>query len=111
MAEIGATIQGFKIQMTSGELVEHLDQKAKYHLNRAEKYAEQAAGVKSVQIEDGGQMNYSNDPSANLAQSAEQHRKKGVYYAFLRDHVSPNGVYQLDDTNLRQIGLYDGRDF
>lgn len=102
-------IDGFKIDVTSDELVGHLRERSEYHGTRARAYGEQSSQVTAFQVEDGGVVSYSNNPASSLAQSSEGHRKKSAYYLFLADHVVPNEMYRLSDRDLDLLGIANPR--
>lgn len=102
-------IDGFKIDVTSDELIGHLRERAEYHSARARAYGEQSSKVTEFQVEDGGQMSYSNNPASSLSQSAENHRKKSAYYEFLADHVVAGETYRLSDRDLDLLGISNPR--
>jgi hypothetical protein len=98
-------IEGLKIDVTSGELDGHLRERSAYHGDKARGYGSQVENLRGLQAGDTSQ-NYSNEPTHNLAQSADAHRKRAAFFLFLADHLVPNETYRLTERDLEQLELY-----
>ena len=95
-------IEGLKIDIPSVELVEHLTERATFHLERGKFYREQAKaiGERGDIIAD-----VTNDPQRNLNQSGKTHEERYAFFRFLAEHVVPSETYRLNESDLARIEL------
>lgn len=89
-------IEGFKIDVPGQELKHHLMDRATYHSDKGQEYAEQARGVAALQAPSGA----SNDPVSSLQQSARQHSDKANLFLFMANHVLTDATYRLSERDL-----------
>src|SRR5687767_11848511 len=93
-------IEGLKIDVTSEELKTHLDERAKYHRQKADWYSSQVESLRSGGL---GQNRGSNDPIGSLEASLAAHRDKASYFAFLAQHLIAGEAYRLSQEDLAAI--------
>lgn len=93
-------IEGLKIDVTSEELKAHLDERVKYHREKADWYASQIDALRSGGLEHG---RGSNDPLASLDISLKAHRDKVSYFGFLAQHLVIGETYRLSQDDLAAI--------
>jgi hypothetical protein len=89
-------IEGFKIDVPGAEMRAHLNKRAVYHREKADAYTLQADGVAALKPASG----QSNDPVANLQQSASQHHQKYALFSFMAEHVVPDTTYRMSERDL-----------
>jgi hypothetical protein len=93
-------IEGLKIDVTSEELRTHLDERAKYHRQKADWYASQIEALQSGGLD---RSRGSNDPLDSLGNSMKAHRDKTSYFAFLAQHLITGETYRLSQDDLSAI--------
>lgn len=96
-------IEGLKFDVTTAELRGHLQERVTHHKERAEFYAGQ---VKALEDGNAQGMNYSGgDPVRALKDKHSEHKHKIDLFKFLVDHVVPNEMYRLTESDLLQLEI------
>jgi hypothetical protein len=93
-------IQGLQIDVSSTELKEHIQGRAKHHKEKAEWYEKQVRNLKEGGVTE---SMASNDPTSSLQRSAEEHRQKFGFFSFMADHIVPNETYRLTEHDLSRL--------
>jgi hypothetical protein len=98
-------IDGLRFDMSSDELRDYLSQRVAHHEEREQFYAKQLQALK-----DGAQgeemPHYTGgNPIDGLTTKTQEHRNKARMFAFMRDHVTPNEQYRLNETDLAKIEI------
>ena len=96
-------IEGFKIEVSSAELVAHLRTKETHHREKAIAYEQQAKGVEQLRPSEG----QSNDPAGTLWKAYRAHDGKAQLFQFLAEHVIDKEVYRLSEADLIRIEIID----
>jgi hypothetical protein len=96
-------IEGFKIEVSSAELVAHLRAKEAHHREKATAYEKQAQGVEQLRPSEG----QSNDPASALWKAYRAHDGKAQLFGFLAEHVVDREVYRLSEADLIRIEIID----
>ena len=93
-------IDGIKVQLTTGQLRDHLMKRVRYHEEKRDLYAGQVQA-----LEAGGerQDNASLDPVRALKDRASQHSSKAELFRILADHLIPDETYRIADHDLTRI--------
>jgi hypothetical protein len=95
-------IEGLKIELSGGELHEHLEGRAEYHAERATFYENQSMTLLAGGVMEGGA---SNDPVSSLQSSARSHREKQGFFKFLADHLMVIETYRLTEQDLIRLEI------
>jgi hypothetical protein len=95
-------IEGLKIELKSAELVGHIKKRAEYHKTKAEWYAKQVGELHKGGVESSYN---SNDPVRSLQASEKDHTEKSALFLFLAEHIVPNEVYRLTESDLSRLEL------
>lgn len=95
-------IDGFKIQMTSDELVAHLEKQVAAHLAQAEKLEVVRDDLRAqVDAESmGANVRRTND-------AAQIHRRKARAYSVFMERIIPDAMYYLDQGDMIMLGLIE----
>ena len=93
-------IDGIKIDVKSDELRAHIQMRAIHHDNKAKWYNDQIRGLKSGGIAESGN---SNDPVGSLQNSMRNHQEKFALFQFMADHIVPDEVYRLAESDLSRL--------
>lgn len=93
-------IKGIKLRVPGSDLAEHLAQRADYHDDKSQAYAEQAEGVKDLQ---GDEKRYSGSPQEKLESKYRKHEKKANYFRMLSEYVVEDATYELKKKHLDRI--------
>jgi hypothetical protein len=100
-------IEGLKVTVNGVELRLICHKRAKYHQERAAKYAEQIESMKEGQIEG---MAYTNgDPIRSLQDRLVQHEAEESEMRFIEDHIALNESYLLGKEDLVKLGITKSR--
>jgi hypothetical protein len=107
-------VDGFRIEMTADELIQHLDARIEHHRSAAaecETKRIRFEAVGSLPEEEEGEMPFLAWPGygAELERRVEGHRRKGTTLTFLRDHVIAREIYRLGEGDLRLLELWPRR--
>lgn len=95
-------IEGLKIDVPSGELIDHLKERARFHDDKRVFYGRQADALIEGGVHAGGA---SNDPTASLQASARTHAMRADFFQFLADHAIADEVYRLTENDMTRIEL------
>jgi hypothetical protein len=108
-------VDGFRIEMTSDELIQHLEARIQHHRGAAtdcETKRIRFEAIGSLPEEEDGEMpllaawpGY----GVELDRRVEGHRRKEATLTFLRDHVIAREIYRLGEHDLRLLELWPGR--
>ena len=109
-------VDGFRIEMTADELIQHLDTRIQHHRTAAtecdtKRIRFEAVGSLPEEEEDGEVPFLAAWPGygAELERRAEGHKRKEATLAFLRDHVIAQEIYRLGEHDLRLLELWPRR--
>jgi hypothetical protein len=108
-------IDGFRIEMTADELIQHLDTRIQHHRTAASE-----CDAKRIRFEAVGSLPEEEEGEgaflavwpgygAELERRAEGHKRKETTLAFLRDHVIAREIYRLGEHDLRLLELWPRR--
>ena len=97
-------IEGLKIQVTTDELREHVNQRTAFHREKAEWYQSQIEALQTGGLQ--SDLRMSGDPVQTLKAHQETHRNKRSYFGFLSDHLVPDEVYILTERDLADLEIY-----
>ena len=108
-------IDGFRIEMTADELIQHLDARIHHHHSAASE-----CDTKRIRFEAVGNVPEDEDAEVpflaawpgygiELERRAEGHKRKEATLRFLRDHVVAREIYRLDEHDLRLLELWPRR--
>ena len=95
-------IEGIRIDISSSELKEHLEERAEFHRKKSEWYSTQVTSLREGGVTPAPM---SNDPVASLANSASGHKEKAAYFSFLAQHLIPDELYRLTEDDMGNIEL------
>lgn len=91
-------IEGIRIDLSTAELREHLQQRVEFHAEKAKWYADRAQELKDV-----GSENKSNDPASSLRASAKDHENRRAFFAFVASHLIPDETYRLEESDFIRL--------
>ena len=108
-------IDGFRIEMTSDELIQHLETRIQHH-RRAATECER----KRIRFEAVGNLDEEDDSEMPLLAAwpgyrieierrVDGHKRKETTLTFLRDHVIAREIYRLGEDDLRLLELWPRR--
>ena len=98
-------VQGIRLQVTGRELAVRLGERIRWHRERGDALIDQIK--KLVDLERGATdtlaqvLGRLDSPRAALEKKLHEHQERASFLTFLRDHVSPEEIYQLDSSDLR----------
>jgi hypothetical protein len=107
-------IEGFKVDVTAEDLVQHLDDRVRYHRDRAEKCARRAKRLANLdppapdvdddeEDEEDGAAPWWPGFGEELERRAAAHRGRELYFMFLRDRIAMTEIYRLGIVDLRSL--------
>jgi hypothetical protein len=99
-------IDGLHFDFPSAEIKKHLEDRARYHGDRAAAYRTQFAQL-GGQEDSPEDLGLSSSGRKDLAQRAQGHANKAQHFLILAAHVVPNEVYRLEKRELAEIELAD----
>lgn len=108
-------VDGFRIEMTADEIVQHLDARIHHHRTAASDCDARRLrfeAVGSLTEEDDGEVPFlAGWPGygAELERRTEDHKRREATLAFLRDHVIAREIYRLGEQDLRLLELWPRR--
>src|ERR1043166_6517942 len=94
-------ISGIKIDLSSLELQDLLNERVQYHEAKITQYQKQAEGLRGVGKAEGQSF----DPEEQVQRKVEDHRHRFALFTFPRDHLIPNETYRLEETDLIRLEL------
>jgi hypothetical protein len=94
-------IEGIHLDFKSSEIKEHLLERVHYHKEREVFYLAQVRRLRKA----GAQLVGYVDPLSALEKKAESHRERRDLFAIMAEHIVPNEVYRLSETELGHIEL------
>ena len=108
-------VDGFRIEMTADELMQHLDTRIQHHRSAATD-----CDARRIRFEAVGSLPDEEESEApflacwprygaELERRAESHKRKEATLTFLRDHVIAREVYRLGEHDLRLLELWPRR--
>jgi hypothetical protein len=108
-------VDGFRIEMTADELINHLEGRIQHHQSAASD-----CDAKRIRFEAVGSLPEEDEAEApflacwpgygaELERRAESHKRKKTTLTFLRDHVIAREVYRLGEDDLRLLELWPRR--
>lgn len=96
-------IEGLKIDVSSAELTDHLADRASYHQEKRAFYTKQAKALVDGGIRENPGV--SNDPTAQLQNSAKTHAEREAFFRFLAEHVVADETYRLSEQDLTRLEI------
>ena len=102
-------IDGLKIDVTSEELIRHLDERVRHHHERASACMARVKRTEALQSEPddedgpfaGGLPGYAHE----LERRAARHRDREALLMFFRNHVIAHEIYRLSEADLQSLEL------
>ena len=100
-------IDGFRVEVTSDEIVRHLEQRIRHHRDLAAECLAQAERLESLEPSD-----HEDDEDEQLVwpgyqeelqRRATRHRHREAMLIFFRDRVATNEIYLLAERDLRSL--------
>ncbi len=104
-------IEGLKVDVRAGEIVDHLDERIRYHRTRVECNEQQlskAAGMGDEGDEQDGAMPFPGGaPSTRfrIEQRLRGHQERIAALTFLREHVVKDEIYRLSEEDLTALEI------
>lgn len=99
-------IEGLKYDVSSEEIITHVEERASYHKEREAWYQGQIDSLNKGLAEP---MEYTNgDPIKNLKDSMARHTNKREVFEFLATHIIHDETYRLDEKELSQLEFISG---
>lgn len=104
-------IEGIHADIKAAELKELIATRVAYHEERAERYADQLARLEGIDKEMAEQADeiskYANSTTAaqTMRGTIRSHRNNVTYFRFLGEHLVPDAVYRLSETDLTTLGV------
>lgn len=102
-------IDGFRVEVTSDEIVQHLERRIRHHRDIAAECTAKAQRIESLESSDDcddedeelGMMwpGYQDE----LQRRAARHRNREAMLIFFRDRVVANEIYRLAERDLRSL--------
>jgi hypothetical protein len=95
-------ITGLKVQLTTGQLRDHLNERVAYHRARQHFYVKQGHD-----LEEAGErpQNLTNDPVKAMQGRAEHHQQRAEAFAVMEKYLIPDEVYVLDSHDLNRLEM------
>lgn len=104
-------IEGLKVDVGAGEIVEHLDERIRYHRARvdcSEQQLAKAAGMGDEAEEDDGAMPFPGavpSPRYRIEHRLRGHQERIAALTFLREHVVKDEIYRLSEEDLTALEI------
>lgn len=99
-------VEGLKVTVKGGELIELCFKRAEYHRKRVAAYAKGEKALDENELEG---MNYSGgDPKRALAERKKKHDDEAAEMEFIAGHLLPDDDYLLDRNDLMRLGIVRG---
>lgn len=95
-------IQGIQLDFKSSELKKHLLERVQHHKQREIFYLTQVKNMRRAGAE---RAAYGADPLSSLEKKSESHRERRDLFVIMAQHIVPNEVYRLTETDLGHIEL------
>lgn len=105
------TITGVKVHIKSDELRAHLKARAEAHRSRCNAFEKSAKDLLAEAADEERAGKGSGGPVAGLNSSADQHRKKALYFEFLAGHLVADAQYELTEQDMINLEIYQGRGY
>jgi hypothetical protein len=110
--EEGTVINGFRVEVTSDEIVRHLDQRIRHHRDLADECLAQAKGIVTLQPPGDDEDDQIGicwpGYQEELQRRAQRHRNRETLLLFFRDRVLANEIYLLSEPDLRWLEWLPG---
>lgn len=94
-------IEGIHLDFKSSEIKKHLLERMRHHKEREVFYLTQIRKVRKAGADRAGYIN----PVSALEKKVESHRERCDLFAIMAQHIIPNEVYRLTETDLGHIEL------
>ena len=104
-------IEGLKVDVRSGEIVDHLDERIRYHRSRVESNEQQlakSAVTGDEADEEDGAMPFPGpvpSPRFRIEQRLRGHQERVAALTFLREHVVKDEIYRLSEEDLTALEI------
>jgi len=102
-------IDGFRVEVTSDEIVRHLEQRIRHHRDIAAECVAKAQRLESLQSPDDDDEEDEElgmvwpGYQEELQRRAARHRNREAMLMFFRDRVVANEIYRLAERDLRSL--------
>lgn len=95
-------ITGLKLQITTGQLRDHLLERIAFHVSRRDFYE-----AKAGEMEEAGErpQNITNDPVKSMKDRAEHHAGRVRAFQVWEKYLIPDEVYVLDNNDLSRLEM------
>jgi hypothetical protein len=105
-------INGFRVEVTSDEIVRHLDHRIRHHRDRGDECLAKAKGIDALQPagdDDDEQVGICwPGYQEELQRRAQRHRNRETLLLFFRERVLTNEIYLLSEPDLRWLEWLPG---
>jgi hypothetical protein len=103
-------IHGLRIDVTSEELIRHLDERVRHHRDRASECEARAKRAEALHSEpdddeDGSLVGCWPGYAHELERRATRHRDREALLVFFRNHVIAHEIYRLAEADLKSLEL------
>jgi len=102
-------ITGLQVDVLSAELVGIMQERLKYHQDKADVFEKNAAElmktIKNIEEDMSTGKVSGGNPAEQLQTKAREHKEKATYYKFMIEHVIKNDTYRLSQEDLARLGI------
>jgi len=98
-------IQGVKVQIKTEELNKHLNERVVFHRGKAVAYGDKAEELLKMAPDEERHGKGSSGPVSELQRTHEHHRRRAIYFDFLSNHLVPDAVYELSETDMTNLEI------
>lgn len=99
-------IQGLQIQLSSKELKEQLQERAKFHSEKSTFYQQQCKDFAAASEKLPEEMqNTSNSPIRTMEDKVRDHQNRSSIFSFMAEHIVPDETYQLTENDLTRLEI------
>jgi len=102
-------INGLQVDVASDELTRIMQERLKYHQDKADVFEKNAAElmktIKNIEEDMSTGKVSGGNPAEQLQTKAREHKEKATYYKFMLEHVIKNDTYRLGQDDLARLGI------
>jgi hypothetical protein len=104
----GTVIDGFRVEVTSDEIVRHLEHRIRHHRDIAAECVARAKRLESLEPpeddeDEDEELGMWPGYQEELQRRAARHRQREAMLIFFRDRVAANEIYRLAERDLRSL--------
>jgi hypothetical protein len=107
------TIRGIQLTVTGRELVVRLNDRIRFHRERADTLTAQMAKIAQAEREAADDLSVAfstyESPRVRLDKRVREHQERALFLTFIRDHVNADDVYRLDSSDLKMTEILPDR--